>query len=92
MNTSDSDSSAVSEASDTAASVEVLNTSISNKARQPFHFPEVGDEVVFTRSPSHETETGYVMSREYGTRCIEIVDVNAKPLRLRPGQYRSAAR
>lgn len=68
------------------------HTSASVNSRFPFHFPEVGDEVIFTRSPSHERETGYVMSREYGTRCIEIVDVNAKPLRLRPGQYRSATR
>ena len=75
----------------TAPNVDVL-TSASVNSRFPFHFPEVGDEVVFTRSPSHERETGYVMSREYGTRCIEVVDVNAKPLRLRPGQYRSAAR
>ena len=74
----------------TAPNVDVL-TSASVNSRFPFHFPEVGDEVVFTRSPSHERETGYVMSREYGTRCIEVVDVNAKPLRLRPGQYRSAA-
>jgi hypothetical protein len=69
-----------------------VQTSASVNSRFPFHFPEVGDEVIFTRSPSHERETGYVMSREYGTRCIEIIDVNAKPLRLRPGQYRSAAR
>lgn len=75
----------------TATNVDV-HTSASVNSRFPFQFPEVGDEVIFTRSPSHERETGYVMSREYGTRCIEIVDVNAKPLRLRPGQYRSAAR
>ena len=92
MNTSDSESSAVSEASDTDAPGEDLNTNASINARQPFHFPEVGDEVTFARSPSHEWETGYVMSREFGSRCIEVVDVNAKPLRLRPGQYRSEAR
>ncbi len=77
--------------SEAAPNVDV-QTSASVNSRFPFQFPEVGDEVIFTRSPSHERETGYVMSREYGTRCIEIVDVNAKPLRLRPGQYRSAAR
>ncbi len=92
MNTSKPKSSARSEQTVTTASYVDVHTNASFNSRFPFHFPEVGDEVIFSRSPSHERETGYVMSREYGTRCIEIVDSNAKPLRLRPGQYRSAAR
>ena len=92
MDTSKPKPSARSEQTVEAAPNVDMQTSASVNSRFPFHFPEVGDEVIFTRSPSHERETGYVMSREYGTRCIEIVDVNAKPLRLRPGQYRSAAR
>jgi|GEM_PF-1623117 len=60
--------------------------------RAPFFFPKVGDEVSFARSPSHASETGYVRSREFGTRCIEVVDANAKTLRLMPGQYRSKSR
>lgn len=92
MDTSKPKPSARSEQTIEAAPNVDVQTSVSVNSRFPFHFPEVGDEIVFTRSPSHERETGYVMSREYGTRCIEIIDVNAKPLRLRPGQYRSAAR
>jgi hypothetical protein len=92
MDTSKPKSSACSEQTVESAPNVDVQTSASVNSRFPFHFPEVGDEVIFTRSPSHERETGYVMSREYGTRCIEIIDVNAKPLRLRPGQYRSAAR
>lgn len=69
-----------------------MPSSASINSRAPFHLPEIGDEVTFTRSPSHEPETGYVRSREFGTRCIEVVDANGKPLRLMPGQYRSATR
>lgn len=90
--TSKPKTSARSEQTVTTASYVDVHTNASFNSRFPFHFPEVGDEVIFSRSPSHERETGYVMSREYGTRCIEIVDANAKPLRLRPGQYRSPAR
>jgi hypothetical protein len=61
-------------------------------SRAPFHFPELGDKVSFSRTPSHRREIGYVRSREFGTRCIEVVDANAKPLRLVPGQYRSDTR
>jgi hypothetical protein len=74
----------------TATAPMPLSSSISSRA--PFHLPELGDKVTFTRSPSHGWETGYVRSRKFGTRCIEVVDANAKPLRLVPGQYRSKMR
>lgn len=49
--------------------------------------PELGAEVTFRRSPSHHPETGYVRGRMYGSGAIEIVDMNAKPLRLEAHQY-----
>lgn len=58
-------------------------------SRAPFHFPELGDQVSFARSPSHPAELGIVRAREFGTRCIEVADANAKPLRLMPGQYKA---
>lgn len=92
MDASRSKYSACSEQADSTALNADTHSGVSINSRLPFQFPEVGDEVIFTRSPSHERETGYVIWREYGTGCIEIVDINAKPLRLRSGQYRSAAR
>lgn len=50
-------------------------------------FPEIGDTVQFRRSPTHAPETGFVKGRLFGSRDIEIVDANAKPLRLTPSQY-----
>lgn len=49
--------------------------------------PELGAEVRFCRSPSDEPETGIVRGRQFGTGIVEIVDMNAKPLRLYPEQY-----
>ena len=92
MTTSPTDGPANTTADDTGTAETPTLSRGSLKSVEQSPFPEVGDEVAFTRSPSHEWETGYVMSREFGSRCIEVVDVNAKPLRLRPGQYRSGAR
>ncbi|WP_298938114.1 hypothetical protein [uncultured Ruegeria sp.] len=50
-------------------------------------FPDLGDEVRFQRSPTHHPELGIVRGRVFGTRAIEIVDMNGKPLRLEAGQY-----
>jgi hypothetical protein len=91
MDTSNSKPSTPPEPMDSTKPNVDLDADVSINSRYPFYFPEVGDEVIFTRSPSHERETGYVMSCEYETSCIVIVDVNAKPLRLRPGHYQSAS-
>ena len=53
----------------------------------PFHFPELGDQVRFKRSPTHHPERGIVRGRMFGSRDIEIVDMGAKPLRLHANQY-----
>lgn len=53
----------------------------------PFHFPELGDQVRFKRSPTHHPELGIVRGRMFGSRDIEIVDMGAKPLRLHASQY-----
>lgn len=55
--------------------------------RQGASFPPLGSEVRFQRSPDHHPETGIVWGRQFGTRVIEIVDSDAKPLRLMPDQY-----
>lgn len=49
--------------------------------------PEIGAEVTFQRTPTHHPETGVVCGRQFGTGIIEVVDMNAKPLRLDPSQY-----
>ena len=49
--------------------------------------PELGAEVRFQRSPTHHPETGFVRSRQFCTGIIEILDQDAKPLRLTPEQY-----
>lgn len=49
--------------------------------------PALGTEVSFQRTPNHHPEKGFVRSRQFGTGIIEIVDGDAKPLRLTPKQY-----
>jgi hypothetical protein len=53
-------------------------------------FPLIGDQVRFQRSPTHHPEPGIVRARIFGTRAIEIVDMEGKPLRLDAGQYQTA--
>lgn len=50
--------------------------------------PPLGAEVSFLRGPSQHWEKGLVRSRQFITGIIEIVDGNAKPLRLTPDQYK----
>lgn len=50
--------------------------------------PDLGAEVSFQRTPTHDWETGHVRSRQFCTGIIEIIDENAKPLRLTPDQYK----
>lgn len=49
--------------------------------------PKLGAEVRFQRSPTHHPEMGIVRGRQFGTGIIEVLDRNAKPLRLEPSQY-----
>lgn len=49
--------------------------------------PELGAEVRFQRSPTHHPEVGIVRGRQFGTGIIEVLDCNAKELRLEPSQY-----
>lgn len=51
--------------------------------------PALGAEVRFQRAPSQQWEKGHVRSRQFGTGIIEIVDENAKSLRLTPDQYKA---
>ncbi|KPU84207.1 hypothetical protein JI58_04270 [Marinosulfonomonas sp. PRT-SC04] len=51
--------------------------------------PALGVEVSFLRASSQQWEKGHVRSRQFGTGIIEIVDENAKPLRLTPDQYKT---
>jgi hypothetical protein len=44
--------------------------------------------VEFKQSPTHHWERGFVRSRQFGTGIIDVVDLQAKPLRLLPDQYR----
>ncbi len=53
--------------------------------------PDLGAEVSFQRSPTHHWECGFVKGRQFGTGIIDILDTDAKPLRLMPEQYRAVA-
>ena len=50
-------------------------------------FPEIGDTVRFQRTRTHHPEEGIVRGRSFGTRAIDVVDMQAKPLRLMAGEY-----
>lgn len=49
--------------------------------------PKLGAEVRFQRSPTHHPEMGIVQGRQFGSGIIDVVDMNAKLLRLEPSQY-----
>lgn len=51
--------------------------------------PELGAEISFQRTPTHQWERGLVRGRQFGTGIIDVVDENAKPLRLTPDQYKA---
>lgn len=53
----------------------------------PFFFPNLGDEIEFTRATGMPPERGIVRGREFCTLRLEIIDMNANPLTLVPGQY-----
>ncbi|MGH1579051.1 hypothetical protein [Planktotalea sp.] len=57
------------------------------RSRAIFCPPEIGDWVTFRRSPCAAPEQGVVRSRQYFTGIIEISDMRAKPLTLRPENY-----
>jgi hypothetical protein len=58
----------------------------SGRSRASFYFPKIGEEIQFKRTAAYPPEWGHVRSREFGTRFIEVTDVNAKPLRIGPVQ------
>lgn len=53
----------------------------------PQQAPELGSEVRFKKHPSAKWEAGIVRGRQFGTGIIEVIDLNAKQLRLMPEQY-----
>jgi len=60
---------------------------VSTSSRAPFFFPNLGDEIEFTRATGMPPERGIVRGREFCTLRREIIDMNANPLTLVPGQY-----
>lgn len=81
---------------DTACHTGQLGSSAAHHAQSEAAFPktgtpqapDLGAEVSFQRTPTHHWERGFVRSRQFGTGIIDIIDTEAKPLRLMPGQYR----
>ncbi|MEY8099059.1 hypothetical protein AB9F29_16780 [Falsihalocynthiibacter sp. S25ZX9] len=53
----------------------------------PQQSPELGAEVRFMKHPSAKWEAGIVRGRQFGTGIIEVIDLNAKQVRLMPEQY-----